>query len=132
MESRILVIDDSWSSSQKMAAYMTILNIPCDFAEDYCEAKDLIGFIEYRIIIINTDSEGYDYLKLLDFVQNHSDKRISYTPILALTKHCKKFEYMNFDGTVDKNVDLEDFSLKLSDYMDLKSLASTHDFYLTA
>ena len=132
MESRILVIDDSWSSSHKMAAYMTILNIPCDFADDCCEAKDLIGYIEYGMIIINTDSEGYDYLKLLDFVQNHSNKRIAYTPIIALTNSCQKFERMNFDGTFDKNVDLDLFSSKLSDYLDLKSLASTHDFYLTA
>lgn len=82
---RILVADDDARMRELLARWMHRQNWRVDFAADGAEAWELIGRVDYDLMVTDCDMPNVDGFELARRVREHEDAQRADVPIVALT-----------------------------------------------
>ena len=80
MKKNILIIDDDKRLRELLKDYLDEKNYQIYLCEDFLEAKEILSFILFDLIILDRMMPSGDGIELVEFIKNHSK-----TPVIMLT-----------------------------------------------
>ena len=80
MKKNILVVDDDKRLRELLKDYLDEKNYQIYLCEDFLEAKEILSFILFDLIILDRMMPSGDGIELVNFIKNHSK-----TPVIMLT-----------------------------------------------
>ena len=80
MNKNILIVDDDRRLRELLKDYLTKKDLKIYLSEDYDEAKVILSFILFDLVILDRMMPSGDGIELIDFI-----KQISNTPVIMLT-----------------------------------------------
>ena len=80
MKKNILIVDDDERLRKLLRDYLTEKKFDVYLCEDFLEAKEILSYIIFDIIILDRMMPNGDGINLIEFVKN-----ISNTPVMMLT-----------------------------------------------
>ena len=80
MNKNILIVDDDKRLRELLKDYLTEKNLEIYLSEDYDEAKEILSFAIFDLIILDRMMPSGDGIELIEFIKNFSN-----TPVIMLT-----------------------------------------------
>ncbi len=80
MKKSILIVDDDERLRELLKDFLTEKNLKIYLCEDFSEAKDILSFLVFDLIILDRMMPSGDGIELVEFIKN-----ISNSPIIMLT-----------------------------------------------
>ena len=80
MKKNILIVDDDRRLRELLKDYLDEKNYQIYLCEDFLEAKEILSFILFDLIILDRMMPSGDGIELVNFIKNHSK-----TPVIMLT-----------------------------------------------
>ena len=80
MKKNILIVDDDKRLRELLKDYLDEKNYQIYLCEDFIEAKEILSFILFDLIILDRMMPSGDGIELVEFIKNHSK-----TPVIMLT-----------------------------------------------
>ena len=80
MKKNILIVDDDKRLRELLKDYLDEKNYQIYLCEDFLEAKEILSFILFDLIILDRMMPSGDGIELVNFIKNHSK-----TPVIMLT-----------------------------------------------
>ena len=119
MKNNILVVDDDKRLRELIKDYLSDKNLDVYLCEDFLEAKEIISFISFDIIILDRMMPSGDGINLIEIIKNKSD-----TPVIMLTamgQDINKIEGLKTgaDDYLSKPFDPEELYLRINNLLNL-------------
>ncbi len=119
MKKNILIIDDDKRLRELLKDYLNEKDFNIFLSEDFLEAKEILSFIFFDLIILDRMMPSGDGINLIDYV-----KKISNTPIILLTamgEDKNKIEGLQIgaDDYLSKPFEPEELFLRIKKLLDL-------------
>ena len=80
MKKSILIVDDDERLRELLKDFLTEKNLKIYLCEDFSEAKDILSFIAFDLVILDRMMPSGDGIELVEFIKNNSN-----SPIIMLT-----------------------------------------------
>ena len=80
MKKSILIVDDDERLRELLKDFLTEKNLKIYLCEDFSEAKDILSFLVFDLIILDRMMPSGDGIELVEFIKNNSN-----SPIIMLT-----------------------------------------------
>ena len=80
MKKNILVVDDDKRLRELLKDYLSEKKFEIYLSEDFLEAKEILSFVEFDLIILDRMMPSGDGIELIDYIKKNSN-----TPIIMLT-----------------------------------------------
>ena len=80
MKKSILIVDDDERLRELLKDFLTEKNLKIYLCEDFSEAKDILSFLVFDLIILDRMMPSGDGIQLVEFIKNNSN-----SPIIMLT-----------------------------------------------
>ena len=119
MNKNILIVDDDKRLRELLKDYLTEKNLEIYLSEDYDEAKEILSFAIFDLIILDRMMPSGDGIELIEFIKNFSN-----TPVIMLTamNHNKdKIDGLKIgaDDYLSKPFEPEELFLRIKKLLDL-------------
>ena len=119
MKNNILVVDDDKRLRELIKDYLSDKNLDVYLCEDFLEAKEIISFISFDIIILDRMMPSGDGINLIEIIKNKSD-----TPVIMLTamgQDSNRIEGLKTgaDDYLSKPFDPEELYLRINNLLNL-------------
>ena len=119
MKNNILVVDDDKRLRELIKDYLNDKNLDVYLCEDFLEAKEIISFISFDIIILDRMMPSGDGINLIEIIKNKSD-----TPVIMLTamgQDSNRIEGLKTgaDDYLSKPFDPEELYLRINNLLNL-------------
>ena len=119
MNKNILIIDDDKRLRELLKDYLTEKNLKIYLSEDYDEAKEILSFVLFDLIILDRMMPSGDGIDLIEFI-----KQISNTPVIMLTAMGEDKDKINglktgADDYLSKPFEPEELFLRINNLLDL-------------
>ena len=119
MNNNILVVDDDKRLRELIKDYLVDKNLDVYLCEDFLEAKEIISFISFDIIILDRMMPSGDGIDLIEIIKNKSD-----TPVIMLTamgEDVNRVEGLKTgaDDYLSKPFDPEELYLRINNLLSL-------------
>ena len=80
MKKSILIVDDDERLRELLKDFLTEKNLKIYLCEDFSEAKDILSFVVFDLVILDRMMPSGDGIELVEFIKNNSN-----SPIIMLT-----------------------------------------------
>ena len=119
MKNNILVVDDDKRLRELIKDYLNDKNLDVYLCEDFLEAKEIISYISFDIIILDRMMPSGDGINLIEIIKNKSD-----TPVIMLTamgQDSNRIEGLKTgaDDYLSKPFDPEELYLRINNLLNL-------------
>jgi len=119
MDKNILIVDDDKRLRELLKDYLTEKNLTIYLSEDYDEAKEILSFVLFDLVILDRMMPSGDGIELIEFI-----KKISNTPVVMLTamgEDKDKIEGLKTgaDDYLSKPFEPEELFLRINKLLDL-------------
>ena len=119
MNKNILIVDDDKRLRELLKDYLTEKNLKIYLSEDYDEAKEILSFVLFDLIILDRMMPSGDGIDLIEFI-----KQISNTPVIMLTAMGEDKDKINglktgADDYLSKPFEPEELFLRINNLLDL-------------
>ena len=119
MNKNILIVDDDKRLRELLKDYLTEKNLKIYLSEDYDEAKQILSFVLFDLIILDRMMPSGDGIDLIEFI-----KQISNTPVIMLTAMGEDKDKIiglktGADDYLSKPFEPEELFLRINNLLDL-------------
>ena len=119
MNKNILIVDDDKRLRELLKDYLTEKNLKIYLSEDYDEAKQILSFVLFDLIILDRMMPSGDGIDLIEFI-----KQMSNTPVIMLTAMGEDKDKINglktgADDYLSKPFEPEELFLRINNLLDL-------------
>ena len=128
MKKNILVVDDDKRLRELLKDYLSEKKFEIYLSEDFLEAKEILSFVEFDLIILDRMMPSGDGIELIDYIKKNSN-----TPIIMLTAMSEdenKIHGLKFgaDDYLAKPFEPEELFLRIKNFINLYDNFSNKNF----
>ena len=131
MKKNILIVDDDRRLRELLKDYLSEKNLDVYLSEDFVEAKEILSFIFFDLIILDRMMPSGDGIDLIKFIKENSNSPV--IMLTALDQDKNKIEGLKLgaDDYISKPFEPEELYLRITNLLKLYESFSDKDIKIT-